>query len=258
MHIRYLVLVLFMLGVTGCSSVYYGTMEKMGRSQAGHHGGPRQSGRDTQNETKEQFLTAMNSSKSVVNFKGGDLEKEYNKLNATLKKSESKAAEVHKPHQAVADVSEALFSEWRSGIKQYSSDALRRSTNRNMTSQNRKYEDLMKAMKKAESKLEPALAPLRDQVLFMKHNLNARPSPSERRTDECSGANVDRLVTRHGDSHYPRQTGYNALQSECVRCPTGISANRQDHSGQSKRGVSSDPPSLFCARAKKQDPDLQI
>ncbi len=29
-------------------------------------------------------------------------------------------------------------------------------------------------MKKAESTLEPALAPLRDQVLFMKHNLNAK------------------------------------------------------------------------------------
>jgi hypothetical protein len=30
------------------------------------------------------------------------------------------------------------------------------------------------AMKRAESKLEPALRPLRDQVLFLKHNLNAR------------------------------------------------------------------------------------
>lgn len=29
-------------------------------------------------------------------------------------------------------------------------------------------------MKRAEAKLEPALAPLRDQVLFLKHNLNAR------------------------------------------------------------------------------------
>ena len=29
-------------------------------------------------------------------------------------------------------------------------------------------------MKRAESKLEPALVPLRDQVLFLKHNLNAR------------------------------------------------------------------------------------
>lgn len=33
---------------------------------------------------------------------------------------------------------------------------------------------LITAMKRAEAKLEPALAPLRDQVLFLKHNLNAR------------------------------------------------------------------------------------
>jgi hypothetical protein len=37
-----------------------------------------------------------------------------------------------------------------------------------------KYRELIKAMKKAKSKLEPALIPLRDQVLFMKHNLNAK------------------------------------------------------------------------------------
>ena len=113
MFIRYLVLVLFMLGVTGCSSVYYGTMEKMGVHKRDIMVDRVKAARDTQNETKEQFLTAMEQFKSVVNFKGGDLEKEYNKLNATLKKSESKAAEVHDRIKAVEDVSEALFSEWR-------------------------------------------------------------------------------------------------------------------------------------------------
>ena len=29
-------------------------------------------------------------------------------------------------------------------------------------------------MRKAEAKIEPVLQPLRDQVLFLKHNLNAR------------------------------------------------------------------------------------
>jgi len=194
MYIRNLVLVLFMLGVTGCSSVYYGTMEKMGVHKRDIMVDRVKAARDTQNETKEQFLTAMEQFKSVVNFKGGDLEKEYNKLNATLKKSESKAAEVHSRIQAVADVSEALFSEWRSEIKQYSSDALRRSSQQKYDITKQKYEDLMKAMKKAESKLEPALAPLRDQVLFMKHNLNARAIAGLSGELTSVQANVDRLV----------------------------------------------------------------
>jgi hypothetical protein len=49
-------------------------------------------------------------------------------------------------------------------------------------------------MKKAESKLEPALVPLRDQVLFMKHNLNAKAIAGL--SDELNSVqtNVDTLV----------------------------------------------------------------
>lgn len=194
MFIRYLVLVLCMIGVAGCSSMYYGTMEKMGVHKRDIMVDRVKAARDTQNETKEQFLTAMEQFKSVVHFKGGDLEKEYNILHATLKKSESKAADVHNRIQAVEDVSEALFSEWRSEIKQYSSDALRRSSQQKYDVTKKKYADLIKAMKKAESKLEPALAPLRDQVLFMKHNLNARAIAGLNGELTSVQTNVDRLV----------------------------------------------------------------
>lgn len=194
MFIRYLVLVLCMIGVAGCSSMYYGTMEKMGVHKRDIMVDRVKAARDTQNETKEQFLTAMEQFKSVVHFKGGDLEKEYNILHATLKKSESKAADVHNRIQAVEDVSEALFSEWRSEIKQYSSDALRRSSQQKYDVTKKKYADLIKAMKNAESKLEPALAPLRDQVLFMKHNLNARAIAGLSGELTSVQTNVDRLV----------------------------------------------------------------
>ena len=72
------------------------------------------------------------------------------------------------------DVSEALFSEWRAEMKQYSSDALRRASQRKYDVTREKYRELIEAMRAAEAKLEPVLVPLRDQVLFMKHNLNAR------------------------------------------------------------------------------------
>jgi hypothetical protein len=59
-------------------------------------------------------------------------------------------------------------------ITQYSSDSLRRSSQQKFDATRQKYLELISAMKQAESKLEPALVPLRDQVLFLKHNLNAR------------------------------------------------------------------------------------
>ena len=114
MKIRLLALPVIILGLSACSTMYYGTMEKLGVHKRDIMVDRVKEARDTQNEAKQQFLTALEQFKSVVNFQGGDLEKEYNKLNATLKKSESKAEDVRNRISAVEDVSDALFSEWRS------------------------------------------------------------------------------------------------------------------------------------------------
>jgi hypothetical protein len=194
MKIRFFILFAIILGLTGCSSVYYGTMEKLGVHKRDIMVDRVKAARDTQNEAKQQFLTAMEQFKGVVNFQGGDLEKEYNKLNATLQKSEAKATEVRNRIRAVEDVSDALFSEWRAEIKQYTSDTLRKSSQRKYDVTKKKYTELMTAMKRAEGKLEPALAPLRDQVLYMKHNLNARAIAGLSSELISVQTNVDRLV----------------------------------------------------------------
>src|SRR5512139_4150482 len=155
MNIRLPIVILIALVLGGCGSMYYGAMEKVGIHKRDIMVDRVKAARDTQNEAKQQFLTAMEQFKSVVNFQGGDLEKEYNKLNATLEKSESKAADVRDRISAVEDVSEALFSEWRAEIKQYNSDTLRRSSQQKYDVTKKKYTELINAMKRAEAKLEP-------------------------------------------------------------------------------------------------------
>ena len=187
-------LLLIILGIVGCSSMYYGAMEKVGIHKRDIMVDRVKSARDAQGEAKQQFLTAMEQFKSVVNFQGGNLEREYNRLSAALKESEVKAVEVHDRISAVEDVSEALFSEWRAEIRQYSSDTLRQSSQRRYELTRKKYAELITAMKKAEARLEPTLTPLRDQVLFMKHNLNARAIAGLSSEVTSVQANVDTLV----------------------------------------------------------------
>lgn len=194
MKIRLLVVAAIIIGLSGCSSAYYGAMEKIGIHKRDIMVDRVKAARDSQNEAKEQFLTAMEQFKSVVKFQGGDLEDKYNKLNETLEQSEAKADAVRKRISAVEDVSEALFSEWRGEIKQYSSNSLRQSSQRKYDATKRKYTELIRAMKKAEAKLEPALAPLRDQVLFMKHNLNAKAIAGLSNELYSVQINVDQLV----------------------------------------------------------------
>jgi SMC interacting uncharacterized protein involved in chromosome segregation len=191
---RYLAILTAVLSLFACNTVYYGTMEKLGVHKREIMVDRVKEARDSQDGAKKQFLTAMEQFKSVVKFQGGDLEQEYEKLNATLKKSESEADTVRERIAAVEDVSEALFEEWRSEIKLYTNDSLRRSSQQKYDQTKSKYDKLISAMKKAESKLEPALAPLRDQILFMKHNLNARAIAGL--SSELVGvqADVDKLV----------------------------------------------------------------
>ncbi len=194
MRIKFLVVVVMILGLSGCSTAYYGAMEKMGVHKRDIMIDRVKAARDSQNEAKQQFLSAMDQFRSVINFKGGNLEKEYKKLNATLKKSEDEAAAVRNRISSVEDVSDALFNEWRKELKQYSSDTLRQASERKYNLTREKYKELIKAMKVAESKLEPVLVPLRDQVLFMKHNLNAKAIAGLSSELSSVQTNVNKLV----------------------------------------------------------------
>jgi hypothetical protein len=213
-HIIIAAALLTLYGCNSCSSIYYSAMEKVGIHKRDIMVDRVKEARETQDETKKQFVTAMEQFKSVVNFQGGNLEKEYNKLNSTFKKSESKATEVRDRIKAVENVSKALFDEWRAEIKQYSNDTLRRSSRQKYDVTREKYEQLIKAMKKAEAKLEPALAPLRDQVLFMKHNLNARAIAGLSSEVVKVQANVDKLVKEMETAITQADSFIKALQAE--------------------------------------------
>src|SRR4030042_3005367 len=82
-----------LFGCISCDRLYYAAMEKVGIHKRDIMVDRVKEARETQDETKKQFVTAMEQFKSVVSFQGGNLEKEYNKLNSTFKKSESKAVE---------------------------------------------------------------------------------------------------------------------------------------------------------------------
>ncbi|MFH0878835.1 MAG: DUF2959 domain-containing protein [Lentisphaerota bacterium] len=179
---------------SGCQSAYYGAMEKMGVHKRDIMVDRVKAARDSQEDAKQQFTSALEQFKSVVNVKGGDLEAKYNKLNAELQKSEKQATEVRDRIEAVENVSNALFKEWKAELKQYSDQKLRKSSQAKLEQTQAKYKQMMAAMKKAESKIDPVLNPLRDQVLFLKHNLNAEAISSLSEDVASVQLNVDQLI----------------------------------------------------------------
>jgi len=193
----------------GCQSTYYAAMEKVGVHKRDILVERVEEARDTQVETKEQFQSALTAFSSLTNFDGGELEDKYTELSKVLERSEEKADELHERIEAIEDVSAALFREWEAELEQYSSTNLRRSSAQQLELTRERYRQLIEAMRRAESKIEPVLQPLRDQVLYLKHNLNARAVAALRhelkdiRTDvsslvgelEEAVAEADRFIT---------------------------------------------------------------
>ena len=77
MKSKLLILSAWIVLLGACSSVYYGAMEKVGVHKREIMVDRVKKARDAQNEAKQQFLTAMEQFKGVVNFQGGDLEERF-------------------------------------------------------------------------------------------------------------------------------------------------------------------------------------
>lgn len=109
----------------------------------------------------------------MYGFEGGDLEKTYNGLNQEYERSVGRANAVHKRVKEVETVAQDLFAEWEKELQQISSAQLRANDEDKLRETRRRYDELHGALKRAEQSMDPVLTRLHDQVLYLKHNLNA-------------------------------------------------------------------------------------
>lgn len=162
------------LSFGGCASVYYDAMERAGFEKRDILIDRVAEAREEQSEAQVVFASALDEFRSLVLIDGGDLEKKYDAMSTSLAKSERQAEDVRARIKAVDDVGKRLFREWEDELKLYESPDLRRRSETQLRTTRRDYDQLMAAMTRAADKMEPVLSIYQDQVLFLKHNLNAR------------------------------------------------------------------------------------
>lgn len=162
------------LFLSGCESTYYSAMEGIGFHKRDILVDRIEAAQESQQEGQEQFKSALEQFKSVVNFDGGDLEKIYTRLNDEYEASVDAADTIRDRIENVDSVAQALFEEWSVELDQYTNTNLRRDSERQLQDTQRRYKKLLAAMRKAEKSIDPVLDTLRDNTLYLKHNLNAR------------------------------------------------------------------------------------
>ena len=194
---RYLAVVLIAaatLGI-GCDAIYYKAMKKIGKEKRDILVSRVKDARASQAEAQKEFKSALERFQAIVQTEGGSLEEKYKKLNDELQRSEDRAHKVKDRLDAVRQVSKDLFKEWNDELGKYADRALRQESERELRETRRRTEALIASMARAQARVEPVLQPLRDRVLFLKHNLNARALGALTRELDTVRTGVDELVT---------------------------------------------------------------
>ena len=189
-----LFLITSLLLLQGCETLYFNTMEKVGVHKRDILIDRIEDSQEAQEEAKEQFTSALDQLKQITQFDGGDLESLYNKLNDEYEDSEEAAEEIHLSIDKVESVAGALFAEWNSELKQYTSQSLRSKSQSKLKSTQRRYKKLIVALRKAERSIQPVLNTLKDNTLYLKHNLNARAVASLKGEFRAIDADIKALI----------------------------------------------------------------
>ncbi len=125
-------------------------------------------------DTRNEFEDALSKFKSLIDVKETSLEHTYHQLNRQYQFCRAKSDAVSDRIRAIEEVSQALFAEWENELNEYSDRHLKNQSKQQLKTAKQNYLRLIKTMRQAEAKIQPVLSSFKDQVLYLKHNLNAR------------------------------------------------------------------------------------
>ncbi len=195
----WLLLFVFLLG-SGCSRAYYSAMEKAGVHKRDIMVSRVEKARDAQSEAQQEFKDALEQFSSVVHLKNSNLKKAYDKLAAEYEDCQRAADKVSDRIDQVDNVAQALFREWQQEIKTYQNPEFRRLSSRQLAETKEHYRKMLSSMLAAEKSMEPVLVTFRDNVLFLKHNLNAQAIGSLQGEFSTLKQGIDDLIARMNES----------------------------------------------------------
>jgi hypothetical protein len=159
---------------SGCTTAYYAAMEKVGVHKRDILIDRVEEARDAQQLSQQEFKDALDQLSQLMNFHGGQLQQRYEALASQYQDSQQAAQEVTARIQKVELVAFDLFAEWENELGQYQNKQLRNDSKKKLLETKRQFNALVKVMRRAESKMPPVLRVLNDNVLYLKHNLNAK------------------------------------------------------------------------------------
>lgn len=163
-----------LLLLSGCATVQYSALEKVGIEKRDILVDRVEDARDAQDETREELVSAYDALSELIDHDGGELEKRYRALDKAVDRSSDARDDLDDRLKAIDRVSRDLFKEWEEELTLYSSDTLRQDQTRKLAVARRQYAAMRERMQTARNRVDPVMNILNDNRLFLKHSLNAQ------------------------------------------------------------------------------------
>lgn len=157
-----------------CSTVYYSVWEKLGKEKRELLRDSVEAVREDQEKVGETFESALEEIRAIYGLDGGELEKRYDRLSSRYESSVERAGELRGRIDRVEEIAADLFAEWERELESITDASLRARSREQLVSTKGRYSKLASALADTEQAMDPVLETFRNQVLFLKHNLNAQ------------------------------------------------------------------------------------
>ncbi len=164
---------LVVTGMSACSSTYYSAWEMLGKEKRDLLRSNVKAVQEEQREAADGFEDALDRLRSLYDVDAGDLEKIYDKLKDDLDDAEGRADDIHERIGKIDSIANDLFDEWAGEIDEISNPDYRSKSRQKLDETKTKYAGLAASLDKSKASMGPVLTQLKDNVLYLKHNLNA-------------------------------------------------------------------------------------
>ncbi len=165
---------LSLIFMTGCTTIYNATMEGVfGYEKRELFKKSVTSLQEEQKDAQKEFKDALTRLKELYGFSGGELESVYEKVKSSYERYDGEAKAVQSRIENMEDLAKSMFSEWEKEIQQYTNPNLAATSRDQLRQTKDRYAQLSRTVREAETAMQPVLGQLKDNVLFLKHNLNA-------------------------------------------------------------------------------------
>ncbi len=169
-----ILMIMALFTLSSCSTVYYSVWEKLGKEKRDLLLMHMKDANEGQEEIEEEFADSLEKIRSEYKYKKGHLAEVYDELlddyNDINSQQETFKGRVTKVNDVAAD----LFAEWKTEAVALKNAKYKKDSFNKLKATKSRFNKAYQRMKKVESSTDQVLKKLHDQVVYIKHNLNAK------------------------------------------------------------------------------------